>query len=93
MPRVIDNPDEQRYELREGEELIGTLTYRARPDRVTLVHTEVRPAHEGKGMGTQLIRGAIDGLRARGLRMVPRCEFVRAYLARHPEQADLVVPR
>ena len=93
MPRVIDNHNEQRYELREGEQLVGTLTYRVRPDRVTLVHTEVDPAYEGKGMGSRLVRGAIDDIRERGLKLVPRCEFVQAYLARHPELSDLVVPR
>ncbi|HET7521082.1 MAG TPA: GNAT family N-acetyltransferase [Candidatus Limnocylindria bacterium] len=93
MSQVVDNPTEQRYELRDGEQLIGTITYRARPDRITLIHTEVDPAYEGRGMGSRLVRGALDDIRGRGLKLVPRCEFVRAYLARHPEESDLVVPR
>jgi predicted GNAT family acetyltransferase len=44
-------------------------------------------------MGSRLVRGALDDIRGRGLKLVPRCEFVRAYLARHPEESDLVVPR
>lgn len=93
MTHVVDNASEGRYELRDGEQLIGTITYRARPDRITLVHTEIEPAYEGKGMGSRLVRGALDDIRARGLKLVPRCEFVRAYLGRHPELSDLVVPR
>jgi predicted GNAT family acetyltransferase len=41
-------------------------------------------------VGSQLVRGALDDLRARGLRVVPLCPFVAAYLRRHPEDADLV---
>src|SRR5439155_23952305 len=49
------------------------------------------PAFEGRGLGTRLIAGALDDIRARGLELIPTCPFVRAYLRRHPEQRDLVV--
>jgi predicted GNAT family acetyltransferase len=45
---------------------------------------------EGTGVGSQLVRGALDDLRVRGLRLVPLCPFVAAYVRRHPEYADLV---
>jgi predicted GNAT family acetyltransferase len=57
---------------------------------VVLVHTEVEPAFEGQGLGARLVAGALEDLRARGLKLVPQCPFVRAYLRRHPDQADLV---
>jgi len=88
---VIDNPAELRYELTEDGERIGELRYRLEPGVVVLVHTEVDPAHEGRGLGTVLIRGALDDIRARGLELTPLCPFVRAYIARHPEYRDLVV--
>jgi predicted GNAT family acetyltransferase len=37
--------------------------------------------------------GALADLRGRGLKIVPICPFVRAYLQRHPEYGDLVVER
>jgi hypothetical protein len=54
------------------------------------VHTEVEEAVEGTGVGSQLVREALDDFRARGLGVVPVCPFVSAYLRRHPEYADVV---
>jgi predicted GNAT family acetyltransferase len=90
---VQDNPDEQRYELLVDGSLLGSLQYRARPGAVALIHTEVSPSLEGRGLGARLVTGALDDIRARGLQVVPICPFVRAYIRRHPDDADLVVER
>jgi predicted GNAT family acetyltransferase len=87
---VRDNPDELRYEILRGGELLGEIRYQSKPGVITLVQTEVTPAGEGQGVGSRLVAGALDDIRARGLRLVPVCPFVRAYLRRHPEQRDLV---
>jgi predicted GNAT family acetyltransferase len=88
---VRDNPTELRYEaLRDGA-VVGLIRYRVEPGALVLVHTEVDEAVEGTGVGSQLVRGALGDIRARGLRLVPVCPFVAAYLRRHPEDADLVV--
>lgn len=88
---MVDDPAQLRYELRVGETLAGMLLYRSEPGTLVLVHTDVDPAYEGRGLGSRLIRGALDDVRARGLRFVPLCPFVAAYVRRHPEYADLVV--
>ncbi len=88
--RVKDNPDELRYELRVDGELVGEIRYRRGPGSVVLVHTEIDPSLEGQGLGAVLVRGALEDIRSRGGRVVPYCPFVRAYLRRHPEYADLV---
>jgi predicted GNAT family acetyltransferase len=90
---VEDNVDEQRYEARLGSEVVGFIAYRHDPGVMTLIHTEVDPALEGKGIASRLVAGALDDLRRRGLSVVPLCPFVRAYLRRHPEDADLVASR
>lgn len=87
---VRDNPAELRYELRLGDTIVGEILYRSRPGIVVLVHTEVSPSIEGQGLGALLVAGALDDIRARGLRVVPICPFVSAYIGRHPEYADLV---
>ena len=89
-PHGTDNPRASRYELWLGPTRAGFLQYRAEPGVVVLVHTEVDPAFEGRGLGERLVAGALADLRARGCRLVPRCSFVRAYLRRHPDQDDLV---
>src|SRR5690606_17493780 len=54
-------------------------------------HTVVETAAEGRGVGSALARTALDAARAEGLRVVPQCPFIAAYIARHPDYADLVV--
>jgi uncharacterized protein len=54
------------------------------------VHTEVEPAYEGTGAAGMLVQEAMRDLRERGLRVIPICPYVRAWLRRHPDQADIV---
>jgi predicted GNAT family acetyltransferase len=88
---VQDNPGESRYELLLDEHVVGEILYRLAPDRVVLLHTEVLPSLENKGLGARLVAGALDDIRGRGLHVVPFCPFVRSYIRRHPDYADLVV--
>ena len=88
---VTDRPDELRYEIEVDGEVAGFLLYRREPGVLELVHTDVDPRWEGKGVGAALVQGALDDVRARGLKVRPFCPFVRAYLRRHPEYEDLVV--
>ena len=85
-----DHRDAHRYELRDGDEVIGFIVHRLSGDVITLVHTEVDPAHAGQGHAATLARGALDDARSRGLTVVPSCPYVAAYIAKHPEYADLV---
>ena len=87
---VRDNPQLLRYEAIVDGELAGSILYREHDDVLILVHTEVEEAFEGQGIGSRLIAATLDDIRARGLRMRPFCAFVRAYLERHPEHADLI---
>jgi predicted GNAT family acetyltransferase len=90
--RVTDNPDEQRYEVLVDGALGGFAQYRLRPGRIVFTHTEVDDAYEGHGLGSTLVRTALDDVRARGLLVTPMCPFVRAYIDQHPEYQDLVAP-
>jgi GNAT superfamily N-acetyltransferase len=81
---VQDNPKASRYELLVDGELVGFLVYRVRGDRIDLVHTEIDPSRQGLGLGAELVRGTLDGLRSRGLPVAPICPFVSAFIAGHP---------
>ncbi len=87
---VTDVPEADRYEARDGDRVLGLAAYRRQGDRVVFTHTEVDPDAEGSGVGSTLVRGALDDVRAHGLRAVPRCSFVRTWIDRHPDYADLV---
>ena len=86
----VDSPDRHRYELRSGDEVIGFIAYLLGDGVITLVHTEVDPAHGGQGHAATLARGALDDARSRGLSVVPSCPYVASYIEKHPEYADLV---
>jgi predicted GNAT family acetyltransferase len=87
---VRDNAAELRYEVLGEDRVLGEIRYRRRGDRIVLLHTEVLPYAEGSGVGSRLVAGALDDIRARGLRVVPLCPFAAAYIRRHPEYAGLV---
>jgi predicted GNAT family acetyltransferase len=86
---VRDNPAHHRFEL-EADGHTAYLYYRLEPGVITLVHTEVPPELGGRGVGSTLVRGALDAIRAKGLKVVVKCPFVAAYMGKHPEFNDLV---
>jgi predicted GNAT family acetyltransferase len=87
---VVDVPADQRYELRLGDELAGVAEYREIGGRRVFHHTEVDEKYEGRGMGSRLARAVLDDVRARGIPVRLKCPFLRAWVARHPDYADLV---
>ena len=88
---VEDSPDERRYRLSLGREIVGELTYRLEPGVVLLAHTEIQPSLRGRGLATRLVRSALEDIRRQGLKVTPLCPFVRAFIGRYPEYEDLVV--
>ena len=89
-PTVVHVPEASRYELRDGDRMIGEAAYRRRNGRLALIHTEVDEALEGRGLGSRLIATALDDARREGLEVVPLCPFVASYIRRHPEYQDIV---
>lgn len=87
---VRDAPERDRYEAWVGERLAGFVQYSRQGDTLILIHTEVEPDFEGKGVGAALARTALDEARAAGLRVNPRCPFVARWIARHRDYLDLV---
>ena len=89
---VHDAPERRRFEVEVDGERAGFAAYRRRGDEVVFTHTQVRPEDEGHGVASTLVRSALDDLRARGLHAVPLCPYVKAWLDRHPDYADVVAP-
>jgi predicted GNAT family acetyltransferase len=86
---VRDVPERHRYELTVGDEVAGISIYRLGDGVMVFEHTEVDAAFEGRGLGSLLAKTALDDARSRGLRIRTECPFIRAYIRRHPEYADL----
>lgn len=90
MPATVRNdPARNRYEL-EVDGHVAFIQYSAKPGVITLIHTEVPPELGGKGVGTALVRGALEDVRRQGLKMVVKCSFIRAFMSKHSEFNDLL---
>jgi predicted GNAT family acetyltransferase len=89
-PRIALDEAAGRYELFVAGELAGYAEYELRDGGITFVHTVVDDAFEGRGLGSRLVRAALDDARELGLRVTPRCSFFRIYIERHPEYHDLL---
>jgi predicted GNAT family acetyltransferase len=87
---VRNNRAEGRFEMTLGEGKAAFIQYaEAGAGVLDLLHTEVPEEFEGKGVGSELVKGTFEILRAENLRMLPSCRFVAVYLQRHPEYQSL----
>jgi len=86
---VRDNRAEQEFELElDGHRAIAA--YQREGGVITFTHTLVPHEIEGRGVGSKLVRAALDASRDAGLKVVPQCPFVAAYIKRHPEYRGLL---
>lgn len=86
---VVDNERESRYEL-QTEAGLALLDYMREDGRIALVHTEVPGKVEGRGHAARLVTAALADAKAQGLRVLPMCAYVKAFIAKHPEYEPLV---
>ena len=86
---VSNNPALSRYELVVDGHIAATY-YEIAGGLITFVHTEVPPELGGKGIGSKLVQGALDQVRAAGLKVIAQCPFVKAWIDKHPDYAGLL---
>ena len=89
MTEVVNNRTDHRYELAADGHLAASY-YKIGDGVITFIHTEVPPELGGKGIASKLIKGALDQVRADGLKVIAQCQFVKAYIEKHPDHADLL---
>lgn len=92
-PQVVHEPEAHRYAAYLDGALAGFTVYELAEDpaRIVFVHTEVDDAFEGRGVGSAIARAALDDVRATGeRRVVPQCPFIRGWIEKHPDYADLL---
>lgn len=89
-PTIEHVESRDRYVLSIEHEPIGKAVYHDRGDTRVLTHTEIDEDREGEGLGSQLVKFALDDIRDAGLKVEPQCPMVAAYIEKHREYADLV---
>ena len=89
MSDIVNNKAQHRYELTVEGHLAATY-YEIADGVITFVHTEVPPELGGKGIGSKLIKGALDQVRAEGLKVIAQCPFVKAFIGKNPAYQDLL---
>ena len=89
MATVHDNKAQSRFEL-DVDGAVAFANYRLTPSTVVITHTETPRALRGHGVASELIRGALELVRADGRKVIAGCSFVVDYLRKHPEYADMV---
>jgi uncharacterized protein len=87
---VTRNDELGRFEATVDGELAGYAEFTAGEGRIDLTHTKVDDVFEGHGVGSTLVGEALDQVRAAGLDVIATCPFVRSYIERHEEYADLL---
>jgi uncharacterized protein len=86
---VRNNTAESRFEL-DADGHTAFAYYRMAPGTITFTNTEVPQELSGLGVGSRLVRGALEQVRAQGLKVVAKCPFVSAYMGKHSEFNDLL---
>jgi uncharacterized protein len=89
MSAVVNNPSQHRYQLTVDGHTAATY-YKIADGVITFDHTEVPPELGGKGIGSKLITGALDQVRADGLKVIANCEFVKAFIGKNAAYQDLL---
>ena len=89
-PEVRHNAARSRYEINLDGRLAGFADYRADGDTIVFPHTEIEPSMRNQGLGAELVRGALDDVRARGGTVVAQCWYVAEFIDQHPEYAALI---
>jgi uncharacterized protein len=88
--QISHNADGARYEARVGPKMAGFAEYKLAKDLIVFTHTEVDPAFESQGVGSALARAALDDVRGTDRKVLPLCPYIKGWIGRHLEYADLV---
>jgi hypothetical protein len=87
---VRDNEPQQRFEVFLEGGLAGFAAYELKPAALSILHVEIDPAFEGRGLASSVMRAALESAKARGLNVLPYCPFAKHFLQKHREYVELV---
>lgn len=68
----------------------GYISYQERDDKLVYDHTIVPQELGGRGVGSALVKHALNYARDNNKKIVPQCSFVASYIDKHPEYQGLL---
>lgn len=87
---VRHNPDKQRYEIFVDGTFAGHVDANDNGEAVAMPHTIVLDEFGGRGLAAELVTFALDDLRKQGRSVLPQCPYVKRFIEKNPEYADMV---
>ncbi|MCX6215085.1 MAG: GNAT family N-acetyltransferase [Spirosoma sp.] len=88
--RIKNNTHRHQFELETDGKLSIVAYQQVDDETLALTHTEVDPALEGHGVGSQLVDEVLQYIEENKLKIVPLCPFVDVYIKRHPAWSRVV---
>lgn len=89
-PTIVEHlPARGRFQARVDGHLC-VADYRLVGREMQMIHTEVAPDLQGRGIAAALVEAALAHARSHGYKVVPLCSYVRTYMRRHPMTQDLL---
>ena len=86
---LTDNEAREQFEM-VTDGILSRIEYKIMGNKIFLTHTEVPHELEGKGVGSKIVKAALEEVESRGLKLIPLCPFVASYIKRHPEWERLL---
>ena len=86
---LTDNEAREQFEM-VTDGILSRIEYKIMGNKIFLTHTEVPHELEGKGVGSKIVKAALEEVESRGLKLIPLCPFVASYIKRHPEWESLL---
>ena len=90
---ILKNDELNRFEIYSDGELAGFAEFKVSNQMISYTHTEIDPKFGGQGLGSQLIKEALDEALNQNLEVAPYCSFVSAYIKKNSEKYLDLVPK
>ena len=89
---IVKNEKLNRFEIYFDGELAGFAEFEVSNQKISYTHTEIDPRFGGQGLGSKLIKEALDEALEQNLEVAPYCSFVSAYIKKNSEKYLHLVP-
>jgi len=90
---ILKNEELNRFEIYSDRELEGFADFKIENQMISYTHTEKDPKFGGQGLGSQLIKQALDEAMEQNLEVAPYCSFVSTYVKKNSKKYLDLVPK